>query len=273
MVQPAPAPALQPSTPEPAPPRTTGPRGSRMGLVAFAIILVLATIAAPFASLASTSRAGDSVTVASTETIDGDLNAAGRTVRIDGTVEGDANVAAVEVHIAGRVDRSAAIAAVRGDISGTVGGSLRIASGNLEITGTIEGSLIVAAGSVTIPSQARIQGDVLIYGGQVDIRGRVGGNVRVNAGNVTLGGEIGGNVEGTMSQLDLLDTARIGGTLSYTSQQAADVAPNAVVTGTTTHDTPLGLSSPLGIFNSLLKVVWALICGALLVTIAPRAAA
>jgi cytoskeletal protein CcmA (bactofilin family) len=259
--------------PASSPPAQGGPRGSRMGLAAFAIILVLATIAVPFSGLASTSRAGDSVTVAANEVIDGDLNAAGRTVRIDGTVEGDANVAAVEVHIAGRVDRSAAVAAVRGDISGTIGGSLRIASGNLEITGTVEGSLIIAAGTVTIPSQARIQGDVLIYGGQVDIRGRVGGNVQVNAGNVTLGGEIGGNVEGTMSQLELLDTARIGGTLTYTSQQTADVAPNAVVTGATTHDKPLSFTSPLGIFNSLLKVVWALICGALLVAIAPRAAA
>lgn len=277
MVQPSSMPAptrtSQPSAPDPASPGRSGPRGSRMGLTAFAIILVLATIAVPFSGLASTSRAGDAVTVASSETVDGDLNAAGRVVRIDGLVAGDANLAAVEVHIGGRVDRSAAIAAVRGDISGTIGGSLRIVSGNLEITGTVNGSLIIAAGTVTIPSQARIQGDVLVYGGQVDIRGRVGGNVTVNAGRVTLGGEVGGNVEGTMSQFDLLDTARIGGSLTYTSQQAAEVGPNAVVTGPTTQEKPLTFTSPLGIFNGLLKVVWALICGALLVAIAPRAAA
>ncbi|MGC4190611.1 MAG: polymer-forming cytoskeletal protein [Thermomicrobiales bacterium] len=264
--------ATRSHNPEPAALDRNGPRGSRMGLVAFAIILTLATIAVPFSGVASTSRAGDAISVPSTETIAGDLNAAGRTVRIEGIVEGDANIAAVEVHIPGRIDRSAAIAAARGDITGAIGGSLRIASGNLEIRGTISGSLIVLAGNVTIPSQARIQGDVLIYGGQVDIRGTVGGNITVNAGNVTLGGQIGGNVDASISQLNLLDTARIGGKLTYTSQQTADVAPNAIVTGGTTHDKPLSITSPLGLFNSLLKVVWALICGAFLVAIAPRAA-
>ncbi|MGB3328441.1 MAG: polymer-forming cytoskeletal protein, partial [Thermomicrobiales bacterium] len=244
-----------------------------MGLIAFGIILILATIAVPFTGLASTSRAGNTVDVTSSEVINGDFNAAGRTVKIDGIVEGDANIAAVEIHIPGRIDRSAAIAAVQGDISGTIGGSLRIISGNLEIKGTVNGSLVVVAGSITIPSQARIQGDVIVYGGQVDIRGVVGGNLKVNAGNVTLGGQIGGNVEGSVSQLTLLDTAKIAGKLDYTSQQSATVDQNAVVTGTTTHEKPLSFSSPLSVFNGLLKVVWALITGALLIAVAPRAAA
>jgi cytoskeletal protein CcmA (bactofilin family) len=264
------SPLHAPGEPPSSAPRT--PRGSRMGLVAFAIILTLATIAVPFSGLASTSRAGDAITVESTEVIDGDFNAAGRSVTIAGIVEGDANLAAIDLDISGRVDRSASVAAARGKISGTIGGSLRVASGNLDLTGTVNGSLIVVAGTVSIPSQARIEGDVLIYGGQVDIRGAVNGNVKVNAGNVTLGGRIGGDVEGSISQLTLLDTARIGGSLTYTSQQSADVAPNAVVTGITTHDKPLSFGSPLGVFNGLLKVVWALITGALLVAVAPRAA-
>lgn len=261
-----------PSGPPPQEKRP-GPRGSRQGLVAFAIILLLATIAVPFSGLASTSRAGNSISVPSTETIVGDFNAVGRDITVEGIVEGDANLAAIELHIPGRIDGSASIAAASGDISGTIGGSLRIASGTIELTGTTNGSLVVIAGSVTIPSQARIQGDVLVYGGQVDIRGTVGGSVKITGGNATIGGRIDGNVNASVSQLDLLDTARIGGALSYTSQSSAGVAPNAVVTGTTTHDKPLDFRNPLGIFNGLLKVVWALVAGALLVAFAPRAVA
>ncbi|HWV36547.1 MAG TPA: hypothetical protein VNZ55_12995 [Thermomicrobiales bacterium] len=263
--------SLQPATaPSPTPARG-GPRGSRMGLAALAIILILTTAVLPFVADAGTNRAGNSVSVESGQRIVGDLNAAGRTVTIAGTVTGDANVTGGDVTIPGTVEGSANLAAGQVDISGAVGESVRIFGGQIDVTGTVGGDLIVFGGKVNVPSQAKIGGNVLIAGGQVDIRGAVNGDLRITSSNVTLGGLTSGDAEISASSIDLLDTARVGGKLTYTSSSSADIAPNAVVTGETVHHQPSAFNGGVrGIFNPWLRVIWALMAGIVIVALAPR---
>ncbi len=255
----------------PPAPVATGPTGSRMGLVAVAMILILATIVMPFVANAATSHIGRSVDLGQTERITGDLNAAGGTVMMAGTVTGDANIAGGRVKLPGTVDGTANLAGGNVDLSGKIGRSARIAGGEVEITGTIAGDLMVFGGKVSIPSQARIGGDLIVTGGQVDIRGSVAGKVKVNASSVTLGGTVNGNADISADSIDVLGTSHIGGKLTYTSTSTADVAPNAVVTGSTVHSTPAAIgNTSRGLFNPWLRVIWALLAGIIIVAIAPR---
>ncbi len=252
-------------------PKTGGPRGSRMGLVAIGIILMLSTLVLPFVASAGITRTGATVDVGQAERITGDFNAAAGDITLAGTITGDANVAGRKIDVPGTVEGSLNVFGGSVTISGNVRHSARIVAGQVDVTGNIAGDLIVAGGSVTIPSQARIAGDLIVTGGTVDFRGMVAGRVKVRVSNVTIGGTVTGDADVSASSIDVLAPAKIGGDLTYDSASTADVAPNAVVTGTTTQNKPLAFGgASRNIFNPWLRVVWALLAGVVVVALAPR---
>lgn len=242
-----------------------------MGLASIAIILIVMTLVLPFVVSAGTSRTGATVDVGQTERIAGDFNAAAGTITLAGTVTGDANLTGNQIDIPGTVEGSLNVFGGSVDVSGTVRHSTRIVAGKVDVTGTIGGDLIVAGGTVSIPSQGRIAGDLMVTGGKVDFRGTVQGRVRINVSNVTIGGTVNGNADVSASSIQLLAPAKLGGDLTYNSSSTADVAPSAVVTGTTVQNKPSSIGNGArSIFNPWLRVVWALLAGVVVVAIAPR---
>ncbi len=188
-----------------------------------------------------------------------------------GAVSGDANIAGGRITIPGTVDGTVNVAGGRVELSGATGRSARIIGGQVTITGKVTGDLFVVGGRVSIPSQARIGGDVTVTGGQVDIRGTVNGKLKVQGSEVTLGGVVTGNADISGSAIELLGPARIGGKLTYTSSSTADVAPNAVITGSIVQNKPTSIGNgSRGFFNPWLRVIWALLAGTVVVAAAPR---
>ena len=252
------------------------PRGSRMGLVAFAIILLVTTIALPFVASASDIRSGGSVNIRQNERVTDDLYLSAGTVTIAGTVERDALIAAGQAEITGTIDGSVVLMAGRAEIPGTVGGSLRIAGGTVEISGGVGGDLLVLGGRVTIPSGASIGGDLIVAGGVVDLRGAVAGDVRGIAISTTTGGTIGGDVMVESSRFSVPDSARIAGDVRYLTGADPTISSAARISGTTERvgqvpweSSASGTARP---FGPLLRTVWALIAGVVVVVIAPRLA-
>jgi len=251
--------------------KTGGPRGSRMGLVAIGIILILSTLVLPFVASAGITRTGATVDVGQVERITGDFNAVAGDITLAGTITGDANVAGRKIDVPGTVEGSLNVFGGSVTIIGNVRHSARIVAGQVDVTGNIAGDLIVAGGRVTIPSQARIAGDLIVTGGTVDFRGTVAGRMIVRVSNVTIGGTVTGDADVSASSIDVLAPAKIGGDLTYDSASTADVAPNAVVTGTTTQNKPLAFGgASRNIFNPWLRVVWALLAGVVVIALAPR---
>lgn len=122
-------------------------------------------------------------------------------------------------------DVSGSIWAAGGDveISSTVGNSVRVAGGNVTISGPITEDLIIFGGSVRVTEEASISGDVIFMGGQLRLDAPVGGYVIANGGEITLNSQVGGNVSGEMGKLTLGDDARIGGDLTYTAEERANI--------------------------------------------------
>lgn len=247
-----------------------------MTLASFAMILVIATLAIPLVGSAGEVRSGGSVTIGQNERITGDLYLSAGTVDLVGTVSRDASIAAGNATILGNVEGSVNLLAGRAEIPGTIKGSLRIASGSVEASGNIGGDLVVAGGRVTLLSRASIGGDLIVTGGSVDILGTIAGDVRGSAISLTIGGAVRGNVDVDTSRFEVDDTARINGRVTYASASAGSISSAATIAGPVERreGTPWGGSDNWLQQSSgrLLRTLWALIAGVVLVGVAPRAA-
>lgn len=153
------------------------------------LALVVVAVAVGPGVAAAQERTGGSVVVGPDETVDGDLEAVGGSVVVEGRVTGD-------------LDASA---------------------GSVRIEGTVDGDVSAAAGSVDVGPDARIGGDLEATGGSVSIAGAVDGNVEAAAETITLASsaEVGGDLT-YAGDLVREDGATVGGTVSQ-----GDVGPTA----------------------------------------------
>jgi cytoskeletal protein CcmA (bactofilin family) len=184
-------------------------------LAALLALLLLAW--APRPAFAAQTLQGNTVTVASNQTIDDDVYAFGSTITIVGTVRGDV------VAIGGTVT-----------INGTVTGNVNAAAGTITISGRVGGSVRAVGGDITV--DGRVGKDALIAGNTIDLAAsaRVDRDLNVAARTATLNGHVGRNVGADVQTLHIGDSASVHGDLRYGSDKA-DIAPGALLQGTVTH--------------------------------------
>jgi cytoskeletal protein CcmA (bactofilin family) len=137
-------------------------------------------------------RTGDQVVVAQGETVDGDLYASGRTIRVEGTVDGDLVVTGGEVNISGEVTGDLVAGSGNVDISGRVGGDARLGAGQVTVGGSVGEDLVVGAGQVTITSSGQVGEDFVFGTGRTILDGQVAGDVLGSTGNYERRGSVGG---------------------------------------------------------------------------------
>ena len=246
-----------------------------MTLASFAIILMFATLALPIAGTASEVRSGGSVTIDPNQPIVDDLYVAAGSVDLQGPVSRDAVIVAGTATISGTIDGSVNLVAGRAQVPGSIGGALRIAGGSVEISGAVAGDLIVAGGQVTVLGRSSIGGDVIVIGGSVDILGRIAGDVHGSAINMSIGGDVRGRVDVDTSRFVVTRTARIAGTVDYTSATTGSISSDSTIGGAVTRaaTTPWDGDGWLDQSSGrLLRTLWALIAGVVLVAVAPRVA-
>lgn len=248
-------------------------RSRFLGLAAVALILLLATVAMPLVSGASTYRAGLTVNT-SGATVEGNLYVASLRSRIDTGVAGDLTLAGFTSSIYGDVGGSLHLLAGRTSVYGNVDGSVYIAGGNVDIRGTVGGDLVIAAGRAELRDGSRVTGDVIVLAGQLGSRGTVDGTLYGSSLIMDQRGAVNGNLEVQADRLTIGRGATIGGTLRYQSPTDADIAAGATIRGETTRTnatpwTGVGAGA-LAPFGTLMKIVWALVTAAALVAVAPR---
>ena len=252
----------------------TSPRSRRLGVVACGLILLMVTIALPFWSLGAEYRSEQNVTVGSAQLVDDDLYVFANAFTLDGRVSRDVVAGASMIEINGSITGS--LNAVGGDITipGTVGRSVRIVSGDTAISGTISGDLLLLGGTTTIENDGVIEGDVQVYGGTLDMDGTIDGNLSGNVADLNINGFVAGDVSIDVQNLDVTSQANIGGTLDYVSPIEADVAAGAQIDGSVDRQTvaPWGGGNDVRsrFFSPLVRTVWLLVTGAVIVALAPR---
>jgi len=248
------------------------------GLAAILIVTLLMILnAVPL--LAFDARSGMAVTVASGEVVDDDLYVAAETIIIDGTVDGDLWAAGNTITINGIVNGSVMAAGRIVNINGDITHAVRAVAETININGDVGGDVIVGCGKANIASTARIGGDLLFGADIAGIDGLIEGNIKGSGSEVSISNVVNGNVELEVESLTILSTANIGGHLSYTSEEEADIQSGVQIAGATTHTLPEVKKNwtkvfPFVLFFGVLAKVFnflmALVAGVVIIFLAPK---
>ncbi|WP_152622561.1 polymer-forming cytoskeletal protein [Archangium violaceum] len=235
-------------------------------------LLVLWALAPGLAGAAEF-RSGDVVRVGPQEVIDEDLYAFGSVVDIQGTVRGDVIAMGRQVDISGTVEGDVMSAASNTQISSPVRGSLRAASGDLSVSGPVGEDAMLAANNLRLTPESRVGKDLYLASGDARLYAPVQGELRAAARTLTLAAPVGQDAHAEVGTLRLTDEARVGGNLSYRSDQDAQLASGAVVSGTVEHLAPRhdqGRSPAMGLYFWVRSLVGLFALGLLFSLLAPR---
>jgi cytoskeletal protein CcmA (bactofilin family) len=202
-----------------------------------ALVAVL-TAAFPLRAAAADIRQGTSIVIATGETIDDDLYAFATNVAINGTVNGDVVAAGNNVSVDGTVTGDLIVAASSITIRGQVNGSVRAAGATVFVDGRIGEDLFAAANDVTLSTNGKVGRDAILAGNDAALRGQITREVQASGRSLSIDGHVGGSVRAQVQTLRLAGTAAIDGSLSYTSENEAQVASGAQIRGRTDRTTP-----------------------------------
>jgi hypothetical protein len=103
---------------------------------------------------------------------------------------------------------------------------LFVAADRTQINGDVDGDLVVFSHSVTV--NGHVKGDILCFAQDLTVNGPVDGNVRAFSQTIVITSNIGKNVMVFGSEMNLRDTANVGGTVTLFT---GDTALNGHVAG------------------------------------------
>lgn len=190
---------------------------------------------------------GMDATVAHGETLDKSLYASGRNIDIAGTVNGDVYCAGQTVDISGTVNGDVLCLAQTIHISGTVNGSVRAAAQSLSVSGTVTHTATVAGQTVGIESGGKVGSDITVAAQDFTLDGTAGRDLLAAGQNTTIEGTVGRDVQSATASLSLGSASVVGGSITYTSEQALSRADGAKVSGRIIHNQPPRHERPAGL--------------------------
>ena len=203
------------------------------------LILSGALAGAPAPAGAQGAEAAAAVTVPSGEVREGDLYAAGETVRIDGQLAGDLLALGQRVLVDGRVDGDLFAAGRTIDLRGPVGDAARVAGDQLTVDTTIDGDLVAAGNRLQLLDGAVVRGRLMATGSIVEVEGTVEENLLVAAGEIIVRGTVRGDARVVADRLELAPGARIDGDLDYRTRTPLSAEEAARVGGAVRHREPV----------------------------------
>lgn len=183
----------------------------------FALVVLLAFVWPNFSQASSIVRTGETVYVSAEQSVDGDFYGLGNTVSVSGEVKEDILLAAGKVDLNGEVGADVMVVAGTVDLYGNVADDVRIIAGVVTVAGEIKGNLVVVASELNILSTAKIDGDLMFFGGSLEVSGPVGKDVYGTSEKIRIDSDVSGNVDIKTGSLVLGNKANIAGDVIYTS--------------------------------------------------------
>lgn len=245
-----------------------------------ALLVFVALLTIPVSVYAFSVQNGNSVYVAKDQTVEGNLYAAGESIIVDGHVTGDIFCAGQSININGVVDGDVICVGQTISVNGSVGGSVRTAGNNIEIRGKVDRGLTAAGANINLAKDSSIGWDALVAAASMNTSGTIGRSLMGAGANFVLGGSVGNDVSLYLDsntsknnpELTALDSAVVGGSISYTSKNVASISPKAQIKGKVSHNTLQirGQEKPgfLGLFGEfLLSLASALVVAYILIAI------
>ena len=202
-----------------------------IGLLAVGTLIIASCIGFVAGVDAQSFKSGNNVTVAEDEVVDSTLYVSGRTIDIAGKVNGDVICVGQNVSISAEVEGDIICAAQTLDITGNVEGSIRVTAQTASISSNVENNASIVAQTLITRSSSQIGRDVGLAAQTATLNGGVGRDLAAAASSLTVNGPVDRNVEAEVEQLSLGNKAKVGGNLTYTSQEKLEQDNSATVAG------------------------------------------
>lgn len=224
-------------------------------------------------------RSGDSIEISEDEVIGEDLYIAGKMVSIRGRINGDVCVAGKTVTLNGHVHGNAVIFAETIMVQGEVENGVKAFGNSITIGGKVYGDLLLAGNTIQIEDTSQVGGDLLFAARRIKINAPVEGDILGGGQTVVLNSIVNGDTKLGVKNLTLTSLARVGGNLTYISEEEAFIEPGAEIGGTITRRLPeikekLKAIFPfviiIGIVGKIVGFMMALLVGLVLILVAPR---
>lgn len=198
------------------------------------ILLVLvalgALIALPLAARAAEFNAPPSGSVVINQPAK-NVYTAGNTITTEAKIEGDLVAAGNTISVGDAVEHSVFAVGQSIDVKGKVGQNTRVAGNSITISGQTGEDLQAAGNSIVLAKAAIVGGDAMLAGSVVTIDGTINGWLKGAGETVTINGEVKGDVKLDANNVIVGSNAIIGGKLTYKSNQKAQIADSAKITG------------------------------------------
>jgi hypothetical protein len=201
-------------------------------------------------------RHGDNATIASNETVNGTAYLAGRNINAAGEVNGDLYCAGQNVNISGKVHGDIICAGQTINITATVDGDVRLAGQDVSINSSIANNATIAAQTFTLNSSGKIGQDITGGTDSMVINGTIGRDLVLGGNSASINGTIGRNIKSQIEKLSLGNSAKVGGSIDYTSSNQLVKAPGATIAGPIHHSQPKKHEHKNGWFGIGFRVYW-----------------
>jgi len=185
------------------------------------------------AVLAVDFRDNDIIQVQKDETVKGPGFYSGQRVQIDGIVDGTTFTVGQDVRINGTINGDLVVAGQYVTIDGKVLGNVYSGAQYLTIQGQVAGDALGAAQDITIAKEAVMQRDMILAARRIDYTGQVQRQLLAAGENININGSINDDARLAVGNLELQDTAVLGGNLFYKSPNQALISGGAKVSGKT----------------------------------------
>lgn len=244
-------------------------------IIIFGALFFSLLIFAPLSYAQENFRTDEVATLEKDEVINKDYFSTGEKVILSGIVNGDAYLAGGNIMVDGVVNGDLLIAGGNINLIGKVSGDVRSAGGNIQIDGEVDGNITALGGNIRVDNDARVLGNLVAGAGNVEIFGPIGKDVTVGAGSLTIANQVGSDIVAGVGQMDLTSQSSVGGDVTYLSQEQANIAKGASISGEITHNQPpreprkeLAASAKNG--WSIFRFISSLVFGLLLVLLFPN---
>jgi cytoskeletal protein CcmA (bactofilin family) len=201
-------------------------------------------------------RHGNNAIIGKNEKVDSSVYLAGRYIDVAGEISGDLYCAGQNITVSGTIHGDIICAGQNITITGQVDGDVRTAAQTVVIGSNIAGNLTVGAQDFTLNSDGKVGADVTGGVSNMVINGAVGRDLVLGASDATINGSIGRNIKSQVDHLNLGNSATVGGSIDYTSNNELGQASGATVSGNVHRSTPKPHEKKGGWFGIGFRIYW-----------------
>lgn len=196
-----------------------------------ASFLVATMIAIP--AYAASFQTGESISV--TNPITDDLYMAGQTIVISQDITGDLYVTGMSVQINANVSGDLVAVAQTITLNGNVGDDAKLVAQDIYLNGNVGDDLMTGSSGLNISVISTIGGTLYAFANTANINGVIAGDLEMMSDAVSFTAQVNGDAHiNSGSALSIGDSAKINGTLMYSSPEESEI-PAGVVVGEVTY--------------------------------------